>query len=200
MTAVEGSGATVLVAEVREGVHRQQRCQAPPHGCPHKGPGCSRPQQGQPTEAQQQHLQQGLHAAGADAAVIHGLQAALGPGRQAVGCVHGTIEMQPAADPHAEGDHQGRLGQQTAGREQQPQARLQGTDQRPHPGGEAGDALETRLEPWRQRQHAVEDPRPRQIRQPAGPWAGRRGLGRRRGHGSRRRGVNRLILPRPADA
>ena len=179
---------THLPTQVREGLHGDEGSHTAPHRRPHQGRRRGGRQQRQAPHPQQHHLQQGLHAAGPNAAVVHGLQAPLRPRRQAIGGVHRPVEMQTAAQGDPQGQHQRDLGQRPGRRQAEPQQRFSRTDHRPHPGSEPGDALQPRRDPWGQGQHAVEDPGTRQIRQPGATAMGH-------GHGQQR-WDHRILPPR----
>ena len=151
-----------------EAVDRHQGCNPAPEGRPGQHDRHDGTQAGQGRSLEKQHQHKGLGAAGANAAIAHGLKAAIACG-QAIGRIHRPIHVQTATEQQAQGQHQGHLGQQRHPPLQQgPKGGLQQAEHHGHPGGESGDAIKTRRNAGPARQYGIKDPGPGQIPQPPG--------------------------------
>jgi len=92
-----------------EAVHRHQGGDPAPEGRPGQHDRHDGAQAGQGRRLEQQQQHQGLGAAGANAAIPHGLKAAIARG-QSIGRVHGPIHVETATQQQTQGQHQGHLG------------------------------------------------------------------------------------------
>ena len=98
-----------VIAQIGEGAHGHQGGNPPPHRSPNQGPGGRSREGDEGRSPQQQQQHQSLDATGPDPAVPHRLEAAVAGG-QAIGRIHGAIEVEAAAEPDRQGQHQGHLG------------------------------------------------------------------------------------------
>ena len=98
-----------VIAQIGEGAHGHQGGNPPPHRSPNQGPGGRSRERDEGRSPQQQQQHQSLDATGPDPAVPHRLEAAVAGG-QAIGRIHGAIEVEAAAEPDRQGQHQGHLG------------------------------------------------------------------------------------------
>ncbi len=153
-------------AQIGEGLQRHQGGHPTPKRSPHQGSWGRARQTHQGRCPEQQQQDQGLNPCRSNAAVIHRLQGPR-PCRQAIGGIHGAIEVQSAAQQHSQGQHQRHLGHQGhPATGEDPEQRLQPTQHHPHQRRKTGNSLKPRLDPRPRRQHGIEHPGASPIPQP----------------------------------